>query len=68
MSDENCVNIGKTFADSLQSFAEFAHAEARIDEDAGFLRRDERGVAGTSACQNAKLNRDGSPEFLEYTK
>ena len=47
MGDDNCVEVGGVFADGEQPGFHFTAAEPDIDDDAGAVRADEDGVAGT---------------------
>ncbi len=56
MRDEYGVEVFERLPDEGQAPGQFAHAQARIDQDAGVGRGHERRVAGTAAGQHAKLD------------
>lgn len=55
---EHAVEPGDIFADGSQAFREFAPANAGIDQDARTVSRQESGVSGTAAGENADFENE----------
>ena len=66
MGNENGVDIVERFADRCQAFAQFAHAEAGVYQDARIFGGQECCVSRTAAGQHAKFD-DKLPSTLQNT-
>jgi hypothetical protein len=61
MGHENRIELGRVFADLLQSLADFPAAEARVDQDSRFVRANERRIAGAASGEDANLENRPTP-------
>ena len=63
MRNQNRVDVLRFFADFGEPSRHFAHAEARVDQDARFRRGQKRRVSRTAAGQHAESDDDNSPSL-----
>jgi hypothetical protein len=56
VSDQDGIERVDVFTDSGQAFGNLAAAEAGIDQDAGAVCGNERGITGAAARENANLD------------
>ena len=68
VGDQDGVDGLERFTDRGEAFAQFAHAEAGVDQNARIFGGQEGGVAGTAAGQHAEFYDCPSPEHTEYTE
>jgi hypothetical protein len=59
VGDEDGVDGFEAFPDGGQAGGGLLAAQPGVNENAGFLRSDEDGVARTRGCQNAELENNG---------